>query len=81
MKCYLCAAAGRDEPAVAACPHCGAGLCFAHFAHPDLGHAGMHYGCGHIEEAARVKAARHPESVSRYEHRGLQGLFSHTSKG
>jgi hypothetical protein len=81
MRCYLRAAAGRDEPAVAGCPHCGAGFYFALIEHPDLSHAGMHYGRSHTDEVTRLKAARHPETVPGHEHRRLHGVFGHGSKG
>lgn len=55
MKCYLCAAAGYDRDAVAACPHCGAGLCLEHFEHPQTGHGGMQYGCEHVAQATAIR--------------------------
>ena len=59
MKCYLCAAIGRDETAVAACPHCGAGLCFAHFENPPRGRPLPNYGsCDHAAKAAALQAKR-----------------------
>jgi hypothetical protein len=81
MECYLCAAAGRDESAVAACPHWGAGMSLAYFEQPNLGRAGMHYGCGHIDVAARLGAVRYRELAPRHEHRALRGLSSHAGKG
>lgn len=81
MNCYLCAAEEKVVPAIAACPHCGAGLCMAHFDHPQLGHAGMQYGCNHVDEATRLKTALHPRPASQHDHRGIHGMFGHASKG
>jgi hypothetical protein len=59
MKCYLCAAAGRDEAAVATCPHCSAGLCFAHFENPPQGRPQPNYGsCSHAAQAVALLAKR-----------------------
>jgi hypothetical protein len=59
MKCYLCAAMGRDEAAVAACPHCGAGLCFSHFENPPRDRPLPNYGrCNHAAQAAALLAKR-----------------------
>jgi hypothetical protein len=50
---------GRDEAAVAACPHCGAGLCFAHFENPPRDRPLPNYGrCDHAAKAAALLAHR-----------------------
>jgi hypothetical protein len=60
MHCYLCAAANEDRVAIAACPHCGAGLCLEHFEHPVLGHGGMQYSCDHVAQAAAIRSGERP---------------------
>lgn len=49
MICLSCARTGTEQPAVALCPHCKAGLCLLHVAETTLsnGPGGTLFSCGH----------------------------------
>jgi len=57
MECYECAIRGEAVAAVAACRHCGVGLCLEHLAEARRHRpGGTLYGCPHdLSAAARPR--------------------------
>ena len=69
MLCYVCAEQGTDQPAVALCRSCNAGLCLVHLRATAAHFASSHMldDCHHdtwTVTEQRSGAAEHPDSGS-----------------